>query len=123
MSSSSVASSPMRPTSSCWRGRRSSVNEGWLGAARADPTAACISSPPPQARMRGWFFGTRRPYISPVVPPSPVFVTILIAGSLLGLRARRFDEVPEFGVFLEGGVFADGEVGPVQEILERVAAQ
>src|SRR5271155_4415735 len=46
--------------------------------ARARPSAAFNSSIAPHASTRGWFFGTRRPYINPVVPLSPVFVTMLI---------------------------------------------
>src|SRR5271170_5455066 len=50
--------------------------------ARAIPMAAFNSSIAPHASTRGWFFGTRRPYINPVVPKSPVFVTMLTANEL-----------------------------------------
>lgn len=39
------------------------------------------------------------------------------------MRAGGFDEGPEFGIFLEGGVFADGEVRAVEEVFEGVAAE
>src|SRR5215469_5527975 len=49
--------------------------------ARAMPRAAFSSSTAPMAAIRGWILGTRRPYISPVVPEFPVLVTMLIIGS------------------------------------------
>lgn len=51
-------------------------------------------------------------------------VGLLVAlRTFLRLDARGFDEGPEFGIFLEGGVFADWEVRAIEEVFERVAAE
>ena len=48
--------------------------------------------------------------------------TATVLGFLV-LHAGGFDEGPEFGVFLEGGILADGQVRAIEKVFERVAAE
>src|SRR5262245_14815815 len=57
--------------------------------ARAMPMAALSSSTAPEASTRGWDLRTRRLYIRPVVPSSPVFVTMLMDGREYGRGGTR----------------------------------
>src|SRR5450631_641762 len=72
-----MESSPPKSNRSCWTSSRHAAISAGTGSASSTPSTELSSSTAPMASMRAESFVTREPSPRPVVPASPVRVTIL----------------------------------------------